>query len=179
MSRSLANTPAMPASSCCRSGWVALDRIDTQNGSRDSTPCQSEKMTRPDNGTCFIQLPRRRGPSPAAVAALRPAAPVRAGLASHRAMPGAECSGGPSRRKYERMAAVDSRLVWILPGGNLPLLRPSTACCGRSRYMTSSGQTARGDARSSRTDGSKTPIPVICSGGRGRRPSAGQRRSLA
>ena len=55
--RSLANTPAMPASSCSCRGWVALSRIEIQNGSRDRTPCQSEKMTRPDSGTCFIRLP--------------------------------------------------------------------------------------------------------------------------
>ena len=45
------NTCARFASSCRRSGWVLLSRIDTQNGSRDSTPCQSTKTTRPDSGS--------------------------------------------------------------------------------------------------------------------------------
>jgi SAM-dependent methyltransferase len=34
-----------------QAGWVAPSRIEVQNGSRDRTPCQSEKMARPDRGT--------------------------------------------------------------------------------------------------------------------------------
>ncbi len=57
MLRAGSNTPAMPASSWACSGWVALLRIEVQKGSRDSTPCQSEKITRPGSGTWFIRLP--------------------------------------------------------------------------------------------------------------------------
>ena len=49
----------------CVQGVGGAARMDTQNGSRDSTPCQSEKMTRPDSGTCLIKLPGGAGAPPA------------------------------------------------------------------------------------------------------------------
>jgi hypothetical protein len=43
----VAQPPGMPATG-------SVPRIETENGPRESRPCQSEKMTRPHNGTCPI-----------------------------------------------------------------------------------------------------------------------------
>ena len=68
-------------------GWVALSRIEVQNGSRESTPCQSENITRLHSGICFMQFPVLGGASPYAAAASRSVVPVLLAPAWHPARP--------------------------------------------------------------------------------------------
>jgi len=83
---SLLNTPAMPALSSACSGCPECCRIDAQNASRDKTPCQSEKITRPESGSCGIELPGSRQTATSVRAAFaRDVSPPPPSLASGRA----------------------------------------------------------------------------------------------
>lgn len=51
---------------------AARAKFEVPNGSRDSTPCQSENTTRAASGTCFTMIPSPYGIRMCAVSAERP-----------------------------------------------------------------------------------------------------------